>query len=244
MSAGPLGRLTPTDFDHVAAKPLKELAGPDAPVDIPVSIGTNWYTGFDTPVQLSDGSWHLPDAAKGSLGTVRGGHCTVLAPMGYFKYASLALRALLWKFYNQGQEGACEGFGHSHAQSILRAGVTFDAFWLYDMGRKLEGTYPSGEGTTNKAVCEVLETTGERVQDGGSVCTREVHDEPPEPAISTFRWATTAEEVCNALGRPNALAVPLLNSWGEDYPEVVWLPVDTLDRLLQEEGEADVVTDR
>jgi hypothetical protein len=57
-------------------------------------------------------------------------------------------------------------------------------------------------------------------------------------------WATTAEEVCSALGRPNAQAVPLLNSWGEAYPETVWLPVDTLERLLQEEGEADIVTER
>jgi|HubBroStandDraft_6_1064221.scaffolds.fasta_scaffold03612_3 hypothetical protein len=239
---GPLGRNTPSNFDHVTAAPISELAA--APVDVPVSIGTNWYTSFDAPTQVSDGSWHLPDA-KSNLGTVRGGHCTVLAPMGYFKYASPTIRASLWRWYNQGQEGACEGFGHAHAQSILRAGACFDAFWLYDQARKREGTYPSGEGTTNRAVCEVLEQIGLR-QSTAPVAEREVDDGPVETSlgISAVAWATTAEEVCNALGRPNAQAVPLLNSWGEDYPETVWLPVDTLDRLLQEEGEADVVTER
>jgi hypothetical protein len=241
---GSLGRLTPTDWGHVERSPLSALTPAEQPVDIPVTIGTPWYTGFDTPTQLPDGSWHLPDTATGSLGTIRGGHCTVLAPMGYFRYASPGLRALLWRFYDQGQEGACEGFAHSHAQSILRGGATFDAFWLYDEARKLEGTYPGGEGTTNRAVCEVLENTGERAQEGEAVCTREAGDGAPVPAISVFRWATTAEEVCSALGRPNALAVPLLNSWGTEYPEVVWLPVDTLERLLREEGEADVVSER
>jgi hypothetical protein len=243
VSVGALGRITPPDFDHVAASPLKAL-GAAVPTCVPVSIGVPWYTAFDTPRQLHDGSWHLPDASRSSLGSVRGGHCVCLAPMGYFKGTTPAVQAALWRFYNQGQEGACEGFGHARAQSIIRGG-TFDAFWLYDEARKLEGTYPEGEGTTNRTVCEVLEREGLRRQTS-DVAEREVNDGPIEEklGISKYRWATTAEEVCNALGRPNAFAVPLLNSWGEGYPEVVWLPVDTLDRLLREEGEADVVSER
>ena len=38
-------------------------------------------------------------------------------------------------------------------------------------------------------------------------------------------------------------AVKLVNSWGADYPNV-WLPYETLDRLLRENGEACLVTDR
>jgi hypothetical protein len=237
---GPLGRNTPANFDHVARARFADLGAP--PVGVPVSIGTPWYTSFDEPTQAADGSWHLPDATQ-DLGTIRGGHCTVLAPMGYFRDTPAQVLSKLWRFYNQGQEGACEGFGHAHAQSIIHGGETFDAFWLYDQARKREGTYPGGEGTTNKAVCEVLEQIGQR-QSSDQVAEREVDDGPVEPAISSFAWATTAEEVCNALGRPNALAVPLLNSWGQQYPMVVWLPVDTLERLLQEEGEADVVVER
>jgi hypothetical protein len=245
VSAGPLGRLTPPDFDHVAASPLKAL-GAEAPTCVPVSLGIPWYTSFDSPVQLPDGSWHLP-AANGNLGTVRGGHCVCLAPMGAVRTDEKAW----WRFYNQGQEGACEGFGHSRAMTLLRR-ETFDAFWLYDQARRLEGTYPDGEGTTNKAVCEVLEQQGLCTQTG-AVAERVDTELPVQDAdgvveerlgISRFRWATTAEEVCNALGRPNALAVPLLNSWGESYPEVCWLPVDTLERLLHEEGEADVITEK
>jgi len=39
-------------------------------------------------------------------------------------------------------------------------------------------------------------------------------------------------------------AVPLCNSWGSSYPRVVWMPDETLDKLIGQEGEAGVVTDR
>jgi hypothetical protein len=236
---GALGRLKPPDFSHVEKHPLRAL-GDAAPTDVPVVIGTHWYTDFDTPRQLPDGSWHLPSATD-IKGTVRGGHCTCLAPAG----AVHLLQQAWWVFYNQGQEGACDGFGHAHAQTILHDGQLFDGFWLYDEARKLEGTYPQGEGTLNRTVCEVLQKIGIREQTGEAVCVRDAPgDGPPDQKISAYRWATTAEEVCTALARSGAEAVPLLNSWGEDYPMVVWLPTDTLERLLQEEGEADVVTDQ
>lgn len=38
-------------------------------------------------------------------------------------------------------------------------------------------------------------------------------------------------------------AVRIVNSWGSAYPQV-WLPYNVMDRLLTEEGEATVVTDR
>lgn len=237
---GALGRNVPPDFQHVEKYPLSGLVESERPVNVPVAIAVNWYTAFDSPRQLADGSWHLPSASE-DLGTVRGGHCTCLEPIRAVKNNSTAF----WRFYNQGQEGACEGFGHARVLSILR-GKTFDAFWLYDEARKLEGAYPQGEGTTSRSVCQILLQQGLRVETGVEA-TREQRLVPPvEPGlgISAYRWATTAEEVCNALGRPNALAVPLQNSWGEGYPEVVWLPVDTLDRLLREEGEADVITPR
>ena len=247
MAAHPLGRIAPQNFDHVEAMPLRAL-GDAGPSNVPVSIGTNWYTDFDSPRQLSDGSWHLP-SAKQIRGTIRGGHCTCLAPAGAVKVLKEAWRV----FYNQDAEGACEGFGHARTQTLIHYmgasevdsldGVLFDAWDLYDRARELEGTYPSGEGTTNKAVCEVLEQDGIRPQRGYSVCTRGAYDGPADPGIASFRWATTAEEVCGALGRPGAEAVPLLNSWGTAYPMVVWLPTDTLERLLEEGGEADVVAD-
>jgi hypothetical protein len=242
----PLGRITPPDFDHVAAKPLREL-GAEAPTNAPVVLGVNWYTSFDRPKETASTaegvSYHLPDVAKGEdLGTVRGGHCFCLEPMGAVRLEIEAWR----RFYNQQQEGACVGFGHARAQTMLRSGRLFDAFWLYDEARKLEGTYPSGEGSTCRAACQVLETVGLREQAGQVECLRETGDGPVEPSlgIKAVRWAATVEEVLAALGRLNADAVPFSNNWGDSYPNIVWLPVATLDRLLKEEGEADIVTDR
>lgn len=234
---GALGRIIPPDRNHEAAFPLRgvTLAKPT-----PVALGINWYTALDKPRQLPDGSWHFPDVSKGEqLGTIRGGHDACLVQMGGVKL----LNSLWWKFYNQGPEGACAGFAHCKAQTLQRGGL-YDGFWLYNQARKLEGN--TGEGTTGRSVCKVLQTTGLRTQSGAVASHDESLDGPVDPSlgITTYRWATTADEICAALGRPGAQAVPLSNNWGEAAPLVVWLPVATLDRLMKEEGEADVVTDR
>lgn len=41
---------------------------------LPVTIGINWYSNFDTPVQSGREFW----IGKGSLGSIRGGHCVCL----------------------------------------------------------------------------------------------------------------------------------------------------------------------
>ncbi len=42
---------------------------------IPCSIGVNWYSNFDNPMLASDGkNW----IGKGSLGSIRGGHCVCI----------------------------------------------------------------------------------------------------------------------------------------------------------------------
>jgi hypothetical protein len=232
MSA--LGRLVPPNFDHVASHPLSAIT---LPTPKPVTIATNWYTAFDSPVQLADGSWHLPDVSRGAdLGTVRGGHCTCLVQLGAVK----ALDPRWWGFYNQGPEGACEGFGHAKAKT-LEDRILYDGFWLYNEARRLEGN--TGEGTTSVSLLKVLQTIGIRRQAAPVASHDESLDGPVEKAIAAYRWTKDAEEVCAALGRPGAQAVPLSNNWGHDYPQIVWLPVATLARLLAEEGEADVLTD-
>lgn len=235
--AGALGHVKPPDFEHVLKYPIG-AAQPSSPE--PMCLAGNWYTDFDAPKRAKNGSWHLP-SAKEIRGSVRGGHNTSLAQMGALKTLPLAW----WYFYNQGPEGACEGVGHAQRESLRRGG-TYDGFWLYNQARKLEGTFPDGEGTTSRTICQVLKAQGLRVQTGKELSHDESIDGPVDPklGISAYRWATTAEEVCNVLGRPNAYAVPLINQWGPPYPQVVWLPVDMLDRILHEEGEADVITDR
>jgi hypothetical protein len=39
-------------------------------------------------------------------------------------------------------------------------------------------------------------------------------------------------------------ALALCNTWGTNYPFIVWLPYDSFARLLHEQGEAGIVTDR
>ncbi len=249
---GPLGCIIPTEKPHVAAKPLS-AAPAGVPTDVPVVVGVNWWSAFDTPKQLLDGSWHLPDVAKGEdLGTIRGGHCFCLEPMGAVK----CNRRVAQVFYNQLEEPACVGFGNSRAITIhkgMEAGgeaKLFDALWLYDEARCLEGTYPSGEGSTVHSGAQVLLARGHRQQTGQGVCTRDTGDAAPLPldGIGAIRWATSVEEVLAALGRPGAEAVPWEQSWGLAYPSadvsVVWLPVATLDQLLKEGGEAGVYTER
>lgn len=236
--SGALGLLKPPDQRHLELYPLSALE--TTPVGVPVPLGVNWYTSFDSPKQMPDGSYHLPDASKESLGSVRGGHCFSTVPLGQVVHDTNAR----WTFYNQGVEGACVGFGLSRMQTIDN-GKLYDAFWLYDQARKLEGTYPSGEGSTVRAGCKVL-TKGHRVQTGETVCTRGTGDSDVAvvEGIFAYRWALTAEEVCKALNRANAGAIPFENSWGRDFPKECWMPVATLERLLAEEGEAAVVTDR
>lgn len=235
---GALGLLKPPDTRHLERYPLSGLEAP--PIGVPVPLGVNWYTSFDSPKRAKDGSYHLPDASKESLGTIRGGHCFSTVPLGQVVHDTNAR----WTFYNQGVEGACVGFGLSRMQTIDN-GKLYDAFWLYDQARKLEGTYPDGEGSTVRAGCKVL-TKGHRVQTGETVCTRGQGDSGVAlvEGIAAYRWALTAEEVLEALNRLNAHAIPFENNWGRDYPKECWMPVATLERLLAEEGEAAVVTDR
>jgi len=236
----PLGRVAPSDYDHVEAYPLEALSPEERPTHQPVAPGTNWYTGFDNPVKGTDGRYRLP--AK-RLGTIRGGHCYCLEPAPQpGQPAGEQDTDRLWSFYDQGQEGACEGFGHARRFSLIH-GKTFDAFRLYDDARRIEGTYPSGEGATNKTVCEALEKWGIHLQNG-SVAHRSNSPIKHPIAIGTYRWAKTADEVLAVLGYTSGSEIPLLNSWGTAYPEQVYMAPEVLERLLREGGECDVLTER
>ncbi len=240
--AGPLGCRISRHKPHVDAKPLRAL-GAAMPTDVPVVVGFSWYTSFDQPRETEDGSYHLPDVSRGEdLGTIRGGHCFCFEPMGAVKVNTEREQV----FYNQGEEGACVGFGNSRAQTMKQGGMLFDAFWLYDQARKVEGTYPSGEGSSVHAAAQVLEGIGLPEQVGEQVCTRDTGDRTPllSNGVTAVRYLTSLEEALAALARPGAEAIPFTNSWGLAYPRTVWCPAATFARLLAESGEAAVYTER
>jgi hypothetical protein len=227
-----LDRLVPPDFEHVAKYALTTDTVPDTPT--PVVLGVNWYANFDKPVEDEKGRWWI---GRGALGRVRGGHAICV------KCAVRSDPAIWWTYYDQGSEGACVGFASSRMMSLLNR-VRYESRWLYREAQKIDA-WPgeSYEGTSVRAGLEVLRSRGHcRVGIRGRVFPEDV-----QAGIQVYRWADSPEQVHESIKMPlaNTLgAVPLLNSWGRDYPHLTWLPDEVLARLIEEEGEAGLVTDR
>jgi len=253
--AGPLGRRTPTDWRHYELFPLTAEATPTAPT--PVAIGVSWYTDFDNPVQKDGRYWIGLDSTN--LGTIRGGHCVCLEPGDQLNGDGHVTRHLQdgdgwWDFYDQGREGACVGFGCSRMMSLLNR-KRYDARWLWDWAKSTDDwpeTNPGDdEGTSVRAACEILRTRG-HVPWNDSYAGRTFQQRDQEaPAagegVKVYRWARTVAEVHGILKSPandRLGAVRILNSWGRDYPHRVWMPDATLQRLIDEDGEVALVTDR
>lgn len=241
-----LGRRVPTDFEHMEKYPLMAL--PKVPKNVPVAIGVNWYTDFDTPhakirhkESANAAQWIGLDSK--SLGSIRGGHCVCLLPAGLKDVLSW------YHFYNQGQEGACVGFGCSRMMSLLNL-EEYDAWWLWNYAKTVDewkDTNPGdSNGTSVRAACDVLRTKG-HIRYNGPKMEYEAHKDGvvrKSEGIAANRWATKVDEILHALGTPGWDHVRILNSWGTDYPHIVNMPAETLQRLLDEDGEASIVTDR
>ena len=238
---GPLGRLTPPDFRHVEKYPLAA-----APItNAPVVIGIPWFSNFDHPVLVSDGSYWI---GRGPLGYVRGGHCVCLEPVFDPQRVGHEHDTLtFYRWFDQGVEGACVGFGCSRAMALDQR-HRLDGFWLYDQARKLEGRFPDGEGANVRSGLEILRTKGHVIPapPAQRVCSRGEADRAPDVrlGISAYRWATSVAEVLAALGTPTLDYVTVLQSWGTSYPQRVKMPATVLARLLAQDGEAGVVVPR
>lgn len=122
----------------------------------------------------------------------------------------------------------------------------YDARWLWNEAKKVDefpDTNPGDDnGTSVHAAMDVLRVQGHVRTSGGK-------DAKPNVAegISANRWATKVPEILGVLQSPLYVqlgAVPILNSWGKGYPHEVLMPLETLQRMLDEEGEATMVTDR
>jgi hypothetical protein len=231
-----LDRIPPKDWRHYERYPLTAATAPAYPM--PVVLGINWYAAFDNPERDSQRRWWI---GRGDLGRVRGGHAICVEPHSF-----RTRDADTWHvFYDQGQEGACVGFAESRMMSLLNR-HRYDAKWLYWEAQRTDpwpgGSYPGAdpqyEGTDVRAGLEILRTAGHR-----RVIVNEVAPPAQREGITAYRWLRTAGEALEVLGSKTD-AIVLLNSWGRSYPERVWMPADTLARLLAEDGEAAVVTDQ
>ena len=244
-----LGRFIPDDWAHIESYPLTALAPEARPSRQPVVIGVNWYREFDTPEKDANSAeyWVARGGVK-TLTRVRGGHCVCLEPGGRPDQEAW------WRFYNQGAEGACVGFGWSRCMSILNKEI-YAARWLWDRSKETDEwpeTNPGDEnGTSVRAAAEILAQRGHvdwgTSMDDDNVSERARYTAESGNGIVRFRWARSVDDVHAVLGNPEADqlgAVPFLNSWGTNYPHRVWMPDDVLARLMDEEGEIAVPTDR
>lgn len=230
MPENRLGRKPPDDWRHVERYPLTAATAPDGPM--PVILGINWYSAFESPY-VKDGRFWIRDV---NLGGVLGGHAICVKP------GVLTDPIAWWDFYDQGFEGSCVGFSESRAKSLVDR-TRYGGQWLYKEAQKIDEWPGEGyEGTSVRAGLEVMRTRGHRRLIGGVL-----QQERPGDGIAAYRWATSVDEIHSIIKMPlaDALgAVPLLQSWGRSYPHIVWLPDVVLERLLIEDGEAATFTDR
>lgn len=225
-----LGRRRPSDWRHVERYPV--TAVPRAAVAGTSGVlGINWYSEFDYPERDGTRYW----IGRSDLGSIRGGHAICARAYGAVDLTSW------WEFYDQGREGSCVGFSCARVQTLNNR-QRFAARDLY-AAAQLADEYsdtPPAEGTSVRAGMEVMRTKGlERVY--GST----TYPWDGEWGIDTYRWATNWDDVRAALGLPDSSdGVPLLNSWGRDYPHIVYLTDEAGARLLAEDGEFAIPTDR
>src|ERR1044072_2993155 len=194
-----LRRRVPTDWQHVEKYPLRVADVPTVPT--PSAIGVNWYSNFDNPV-YKDGHWWV--GLTKDLGYIRGGHCVALKQ----RYATD--RAGWWDYYNQGQEGACVGFGSSRMMSLINR-KKYAARWLY-LEAQLVDEYadtPPEEGTSVNAAMKILKAKGHCPVDAYGFA------KPVSLAegISAYRWATDVNDLLRILGYQDKNYVDFINSW-------------------------------
>jgi len=231
---GPLGRLEPTDDRHLQRYSLTADTIPKIPT--PVGLGLLWYSAFDRPQQDSRGRFWLPNPRQ-DWGGVRGGHAICLKP------SALRDQMEWWTFYNQGVEGACVGYSLSRMMTLLNR-TRYLGHNLYKAAQAVD-EWPGDdyEGTSVRAGCDVLRSTGPYLATTGYSKSGD--------GISANRWARDVKDIAACLegGDPRKVLnkgyVQMLNSWGQNYPHLVHISLDTLERLIfREGGDATVVTDR
>lgn len=249
--ANPLGRRAPSDWEHYEQYPLTAPRLAEITTPRPVVIGVNWYSNFDNPVQDSQGHWWI--GRSSSIGFIRGGHCVSLKQKGVSRRPDGS-----WKFYDQGSEGACVGFGTSQMMSQFNKKFYF-ARWLWDRAKEIDewsDTNPGdSDGTSVRAALDIIRTRGHipytmtydfmnRDGESGDWVNRAKLTPVLAEGISANRWITSMDDVLQVLGYTGLDYVDVMNSWGRSYPRLTRMPVTVLERLWEEDGEIGVPTDR
>ncbi len=242
----PLGYQKPKDRTHIEKYPLSALR--ESIPRVPMAMGIDWYSNFDNPKPVQFGSITRYFIGQGSLGRIRGGHCVCI------KSGNYSDRLQWWDFYDQGAEGACVGFGDSRMMTLMNR-VRYNPWWLWDQSKMVDewpDTNPGDDnGTSVHAAADVLNRLGHVKWNSNQanlpVTDRDVLPADPMAGISAFRWAESVDEIRGVLQsslNDELQAIPFLNSWGRYYPHITWMPYTVVERLIADEGEFLVPTDR
>lgn len=244
-----LDRIVSGHTEHLERFPLTLATLPSEPTAM--VIGVNWYANFDRPVDLKIKGVTRKVIGRGPLGQVRGGHATCLRHW-------LLRDTLGWyRYYNQGTEGRCVEFATLRAMSLHNRGrYDITSRWHYHEMQRIDywagGSYPGAspqyEGTSVDAGLNVMRRYGAIPAKlfGRPISPEEAPSlVKPAEGIAAFRWALTWDDVRAALGVPDWLpGVPMLNSWGNGYPKETLLLDEAGARILREDGEFGLITDR
>lgn len=244
-----LDRVHSGHHNHLTKYPLTVATLPAKRTAMP--IGINWYSNFDNPKPIKVRGRTYQAIGGGHLGNVRGGHSTCLMAYGMVDLADW------WVYYDQQAEGRCVEFACLRATSLHnRKRYDISSRWhYYEMQRRdywPGGSYPDAtpryDGTAVDAGMQVLAQVGAiPARPKGKTVTL---DEAPglvsaADGIAAYRWATTWAMVRTALNIPDWLpGVPMLNSWGRDYPHKTLLLDAAGERVLREDGEMALITDK
>lgn len=139
--------------------------------------------------------------------------------------------------HDQGNEGACVGFGSSMMMAVLNteqrrvAGerpytVRYDPWWLWDQSKMVdewEDTNPGDDnGTSVRASCQVIASQGlPRYERVWKLLAHNAFDWKPDgnEGIAAYRWATQIDEMraCIAAGVPISIGV----NWYENFDDPI-----------------------
>lgn len=246
-----LDRVPSATMEHIDKYPLQVdgyqySGGPSSMV-----AGINWYGNFDSPVPLRVRGANRMAIGAGDLGRIRGGHAVCL------RHRKLRDLTAWWHYYNQLAEGRCVEFAKLRMLTQMdRIRYDITSRWHYHTAQESDewrGCYlghdgEAYEGTSVRAGLEVLRAHGAiRSRPRGAAVSAEEAPTLVDPArgIQTYRWATSWDQVRQALEVPDYMpGVPMNNSWGRSYPREVLLLDEAGERVLREDGEFGIVSDR
>jgi hypothetical protein len=242
-----LDRLTSQRTDHLEKYPLTTATAPSKAT--PMLGGFNWYNSCFNPTRRRINGRHYHVIGDTPLGPLRGGHAIAFRPWNTTDLTNW------WAYYDQGVEGRCPEFAGLRVLTLMnRKRYDITSRWHYwQMQREDEwagGSYPGAtphyEGSSVRAALEVLRKYG------AIPATRTPLPADPKPwvkpaeGIAAYRWITNWDDARRVSGVPDWMpGIPFLNSWGRNgYPHTTIMLDNLGPRLLHEQGELGVVTDR